>query len=159
MAQFKMEFIPMEDDLLSLEMNDVARDIWLVGQFDLLWMVVLIVLSEWRRHTVILLFVGVDDLSACVWAVPSHHGQRGCGEGTSLRNIRLLAELGPRQRLTSLLERHHSSGDPLYAGLEVSEQVDGLIVIDRSVDWVTPMCTQLTYEGMLDEFVGIKNGQ
>jgi hypothetical protein len=30
--------------------------------------------------------------------------------------------------------------------------------VDRSVDWVTPMCTQLTYEGMLDEFVGIKNG-
>jgi hypothetical protein len=32
-----------------------------------------------------------------------------------------------------------------------------MIIIDRSVDWVTPMCTQLTYEGMLDEFIGIKN--
>lgn len=30
--QFKMEFIPIEDDLLSLEMDDVARDIYLVSR-------------------------------------------------------------------------------------------------------------------------------
>ena len=28
--QFKLELIPMEDDLLSMEMDDVARDIYLV---------------------------------------------------------------------------------------------------------------------------------
>lgn len=32
-----------------------------------------------------------------------------------------------------------------------------MIVIDRSVDMVTPLCTQLTYEGLVDEVVGIKN--
>lgn len=32
-----------------------------------------------------------------------------------------------------------------------------MIIIDRAVDWVTPMCTQLTYEGMLDEFIGINH--
>jgi hypothetical protein len=37
--------------------------------------------------------------------------------------------------------------------------VDSLIIIDRSVDWVTPMCTQLTFEGLLDEYVGVKNGR
>lgn len=34
-----------------------------------------------------------------------------------------------------------------------------MIVLDRSVDWVTPMCTQLTYEGLIDEIMGIKNCQ
>ena len=63
------------------------------------------------------------------------------------------------QRLTDQLQRHHRSGAPEYAEIEQSESVDSLIIIDRSVDWVTPMCTQLTYEGMLDEFMGIKNGQ
>ena len=29
--QFKLEFVPLEDDLLSLEMDDVARDIYLVN--------------------------------------------------------------------------------------------------------------------------------
>lgn len=57
------------------------------------------------------------------------------------------------------MRRHQSSGLPEYSDFETSEQVDGLIIIDRSVDWVTPMCTQLTYDGMLDEYIGINNGQ
>lgn len=35
--------------------------------------------------------------------------------------------------------------------------MDGLIVIDRSTDWVTPMMTMLTYEGLLAEYVGIQH--
>jgi len=63
------------------------------------------------------------------------------------------------QRLAGLLQRHRASGESQYADLQVADKVDSLIIVDRSVDWVTPMCTQLTYEGMLDEFIGIKNGQ
>jgi hypothetical protein len=59
--------------------------------------------------------------------------------------------------LADLLRRHQQSGLTQYADLDVSDSVDSLIILDRSVDWVTPMCTQLTYEGMIDEFVGIKN--
>eukprot|EP01103_Thecamoeba_quadrilineata_P002908 TRINITY_DN12756_c0_g1_i1.p1 TRINITY_DN12756_c0_g1~~TRINITY_DN12756_c0_g1_i1.p1 ORF type:complete len:645 (-),score=157.59 TRINITY_DN12756_c0_g1_i1:935-2845(-) len=36
-------------------------------------------------------------------------------------------------------------------------QIDQLILIDRSVDMVTPMCTQLTYEGLIDETFNINN--
>lgn len=32
-----------------------------------------------------------------------------------------------------------------------------MIVLDRRVDVVTPMCTQLTYEGLVDEVIGIRN--
>jgi hypothetical protein len=53
--------------------------------------------------------------------------------------------------------KHRQSDPGLYGGLELSNQVDSLIIIDRSVDWVTPMCTQLTFEGLLDEYVGVKN--
>ena len=35
--------------------------------------------------------------------------------------------------------------------------IDSMVVIDRQVDLVTPMCTQLTYEGLIDEVIGIKN--
>jgi hypothetical protein len=34
---------------------------------------------------------------------------------------------------------------------------DSMIIIDRSVDLLTPMCTQLTYEGLIDEIYGIKS--
>lgn len=36
-------------------------------------------------------------------------------------------------------------------------QIDSMIILDRQVDMVTPLCTQLTYEGLVDEIVGIKN--
>ena len=37
-------------------------------------------------------------------------------------------------------------------------EIDNLILIDRHVDMVTPMLTQLTYEGLIDEIIGIKFG-
>jgi hypothetical protein len=33
-----------------------------------------------------------------------------------------------------------------------------MVLLDRATDWVTPLCTQLTYEGLIDEILGIKNG-
>jgi hypothetical protein len=38
---------------------------------------------------------------------------------------------------------------------QVTPQIDELIIIDRSVDFVTPMLTQLTYEGLIDESFGL----
>lgn len=32
-----------------------------------------------------------------------------------------------------------------------------MVILDRQVDLVTPLCTQLTYEGLVDEVIGIKN--
>ena len=37
-------------------------------------------------------------------------------------------------------------------------EINTLILLDREVDMVTPLCSQLTYEGLLDEFLNIKNG-
>ncbi|KAK4835833.1 hypothetical protein QYF36_015086 [Acer negundo] len=37
-------------------------------------------------------------------------------------------------------------------------EINTLIIIDREVDMVTPMCSQLTYEGLVDEFLRINNG-
>ncbi len=36
-------------------------------------------------------------------------------------------------------------------------EINTLILIDRKVDMITPMVTQLTYEGLIDELFGIKN--
>jgi hypothetical protein len=37
--------------------------------------------------------------------------------------------------------------------------LDTLIMLDRTVDVATPMCTQLTYEGLLHEVLGLSYGQ
>jgi hypothetical protein len=39
----------------------------------------------------------------------------------------------------------------------ISKQFDSLVIIDRAADLITPFLTQLTYEGLLDEYFGIKN--
>ncbi len=36
-------------------------------------------------------------------------------------------------------------------------EIDSLILIDRTVDLVTPMMFQMTYEGLIDEMFGIAN--
>ncbi|XP_052224605.1 vacuolar protein sorting-associated protein 33A-like isoform X2 [Dreissena polymorpha] len=44
-------------------------------------------------------------------------------------------------------------------GLEpqITPQIDNLFIIDRTVDLLTPLLTQLTYEGLIDEIYGISN--
>ena len=37
-------------------------------------------------------------------------------------------------------------------------QIDTLVLIDREVDLVSPLVTPLTYEGLIDELIGIRNG-
>lgn len=36
---------------------------------------------------------------------------------------------------------------------------DTLLLLDRNVDLLTPLATQLTYEGLIDEVYGITNGK
>ncbi|XP_064392951.1 vacuolar protein sorting-associated protein 33A-like isoform X2 [Halichondria panicea] len=40
---------------------------------------------------------------------------------------------------------------------EVAPHIDTIILLDRSVDLLTPLSTQLTYEGLVDEIYGIKH--
>ncbi|KAL7424845.1 Vacuolar protein-sorting-associated protein 33 [Cryptotrichosporon argae] len=124
-AEFKLELIPVEEDVLSLEMDNVARDIYLRG----------------------------DDTPIFYASLAFMTFQRAFG-----LIPRLLGKGDGAQKLIRLLQKHQTSGEPAFSKLEMADGIDGMIVLDRSVDWVTPMCTQLTYEGMLDEFVGIKNG-
>ena len=42
---------------------------------------------------------------------------------------------------------------------QVSPQIDTLLLIDRNVDLLTPLFTQLTYEGLIDELYGIQNSK
>eukprot|EP01112_Ceratiomyxa_fruticulosa_P014948 TRINITY_DN4340_c0_g6_i1.p1 TRINITY_DN4340_c0_g6~~TRINITY_DN4340_c0_g6_i1.p1 ORF type:complete len:617 (-),score=127.38 TRINITY_DN4340_c0_g6_i1:93-1943(-) len=39
----------------------------------------------------------------------------------------------------------------------ITPEIDTLILLDRDTDMITPVCTQLTYEGLIDEVFGIQN--
>lgn len=76
---------------------------------------------------------------------------RMLGKGT---NARRLADLLVRMRHES------TAGSTSRAhALLPSSTIDSLVIIDRSCDFATPLLTQLTYEGLLDETFGINNAQ
>jgi hypothetical protein len=52
-------------------------------------------------------------------------------------------------------EEDATDGSPF--ALNPSSVLGELILIDREVDFVTPLMTQLTYEGLIDETIGIHN--
>lgn len=41
--------------------------------------------------------------------------------------------------------------------LTPSSSIDNLIIVDRETDMLTPLLTQLTYEGLVDEIFGIQH--
>ena len=41
----------------------------------------------------------------------------------------------------------------------IPPRIDNLLLLDRMVDPVTPLMTQLTYEGLIDELFGISKGR
>lgn len=58
-------------------------------------------------------------------------------------------------RLYRRLKEAHQVGTLHQGG---GSQITELILFDRSCDFVTPLCSQLTYEGILDDTFGIKSG-
>ena len=40
---------------------------------------------------------------------------------------------------------------------EMTPDIDAVLFLDRSVDLVSPMCTPLTYEALVDEILGIEH--
>ncbi|KAI6048041.1 ATP binding protein [Pisolithus marmoratus] len=65
----------------------------------------------------------------------------------------------PRVKLATLLTKSLPNQPvPVVNPTASSTPIDSLIILDRRVDMITPLLTQLTYEGLIDEVIGIKNG-
>ncbi|TKA57381.1 hypothetical protein B0A53_00610 [Rhodotorula sp. CCFEE 5036] len=124
--ELQLGLIPLENDVLSLEYEDVWRKTELDGDPSAIY-----------------------DLAKSIMTLQRAFGPipRIIGKGDSAR------------RLVDLLKRFRTEqpssvahGAPLANGV-----IDSMVVIDRQVDMVSALCTQLTYEGLVDEVVGIKH--
>ncbi|KAM3698374.1 hypothetical protein ACB098_06G183900 [Castanea mollissima] len=60
-------------------------------------------------------------------------------------------------RVADILNRMQAE-EPVNSPDMVVPEINTLILLDREVDMVTPMLTQLTYEGLLDECLHVNNG-
>ena len=76
---------------------------------------------------------------------------------------RILGKGDNARKLANLLLRGRKELDAdenstLYTSMP-STTIDSLIVVDRDLDFATVLLTQLTYEGLIDELVGINHNQ
>ena len=71
-------------------------------------------------------------------------------------NAQRVMELLLRMRTEAMAGENASTSK---LGSMPSANIESLVIIDRGTDMVTPLLTQLTYEGLIDEMFGIKNNQ
>jgi hypothetical protein len=74
-------------------------------------------------------------------------------------NGKRLADLLIRMRTEVTAGENSNTNGPSFLGLTPSSSLDTLIVIDREIDYPTVLLSQLTYEGLIDEFFGIQSNQ
>jgi hypothetical protein len=49
--------------------------------------------------------------------------------------------------------------EPDYVSDHPISEIQEVVLIDREIDMVTPLCTPLTYEALIDEVFGITNSK
>ncbi|KAF8517245.1 Sec1-like protein [Hysterangium stoloniferum] len=123
-AAYNLQFIPLEEDVISMEYEGAFKEIWVDGDETAIYDSAQALLTLQRVYGMFPRMVGQGDKAA--------------------RLIRLLKKV-PSQTHTPQLSQTSS------------DKIDALIVLDRQTDLLTPLLTQLTYEGLVDEMLGIKN--
>lgn len=128
--ELQILFLPLENDLLSLELENGFQDLYLHGDRSPIYLASRALMQIQQRHGLFPRILGKGD------------------------NARKLANLLVRARK----ELDADEANTPYTTMP-STSIESLIVIDRDVDFATPLLTQLTYEGLVEEFVGIKHNK
>ncbi|KAI9784142.1 MAG: hypothetical protein M1839_002646 [Geoglossum umbratile] len=134
-AEFPLYFVPLEKDLLSLELEDSFAELYLRKDPTPTFLAARALMSLQQRHGLFPRIIGKGD------------------------NARRLADLLIRMRSEVTAGADSSASNALLLALTPSPTIENLIIIDREVDFATVLLTQLTYEGLVDEVIGIQNSQ
>lgn len=134
-TELPLFFFPLEKDVLSLELDDSFRDLYLSKDVTPNYL-----------------------LARALMEVQQNHGlfPRVIGKGDNAKRV---ADMLFRLRQELLAGDDDAVADSGKAGLTPSTTNESVIIIDRQVDYVTPLLTQLTYEGLIDEVFEIQNNQ
>ncbi|KAI8141985.1 Sec1-like protein [Fennellomyces sp. T-0311] len=136
-GDYAMDWIPLEDDLISMELDPGTwKEIYLDGD-----------------HT------SIYYAAKSLMKLQSIYGlfPRIIGKGDAARQLAdMLVRMRREQAVVDEVSSFTASKTPSLLNT-VSNHIDQFIIIDRNIDIVTPLCTQLTYEGLIDETMGINH--
>ncbi|KFA51465.1 hypothetical protein S40293_06736 [Stachybotrys chartarum IBT 40293] len=132
-SELPLTFFPLEKDVLSLELDDSFRDLYLSKDVTPNFLLAKALMEIQQSHGLFPRIIGKGD------------------------NAKRVADLLSRMRQELLAGEDASETNKI--GLTPSTTNESVIIIDREVDFVTPLLTQLTYEGLIDEVFEIQNNQ
>ncbi|KAF8559936.1 Sec1-like protein [Imleria badia] len=124
-SSYNLQFIPVEDDVISLEHDSAFNELWVDGDETIIYN------------------------SALALNALQH---------TFSRFPRIIGKGDYASKLATLLTKPLPEQPVAPAdALNPPPPFDSLIILDRHVDMITPLLTQLTYQGLIDELIGIRN--
>ena len=132
-SELPLSFFPLEKDVLSLELDDSFQDLYLSKDVTPAFLMAKALMEIQENHGLFPRIIGKGD------------------------NAKRVADLLARMRQELLAGEDASETNKI--GLSPSTTNESVIIIDREVDFVTPLLTQLTYEGLVDELFQIQNNQ
>ncbi|ELR21297.1 vacuolar protein sorting 33 [Acanthamoeba castellanii str. Neff] len=148
--EFPLHLVPFENDVLSMEVEHSFRDLFLDGDTSLLYYAAksLMKFQQMFGH------------------IPNIKGRGKHAQTVADMLLRFTQEVlltPPWHLMTRVDEAASRKRRELRQGGTPEEPqpqyISALILLDRTVDPLTPMCTPLTYEGLVDEVFGIKNSK
>ncbi|PVI02489.1 Sec1-like protein [Periconia macrospinosa] len=134
-SEWPLYFVPLADDVMSLELEDAVEDLYLRKDPTPVYLSAKALMLQQQKYGLFPRIIGKGD-----------HGKR-------------LADLLIRMRTEVAAGEAPSNTGPSFLGLTPSSMIDSLIIIDRDVDFPTALLTQLTYEGLIDEVFNISANQ
>ncbi|KAL8814788.1 MAG: hypothetical protein Q9223_006013 [Gallowayella weberi] len=127
-----LHFVPLDDDVLTLAYDDPIGDLYLRKDPTSIFLAAQALMPIQHKYGLFPRIIGKGD------------------------NARRLMELLLRMRSEVAADEKPTTS---RRGMMPSATIESLIIIDREVDMATPLLTQLTYEGLIDEMFGIRNNQ
>ncbi|CAM9699279.1 unnamed protein product [Pylaiella littoralis] len=134
-GDYPLDLVPLEKDVLSLELDGLFRRVHLDGDTS--------GLSVVARS--------VQKLQAVFGPIPNVKAKGPAAVACLHRSMRMRRE----EAGADAAGEGDSGGG---GGISTIPGIDTLILLDRKVDLVTALATPLTYEGLIDDLIGIENG-
>lgn len=134
-GEWPLYFVPLADDVLSLELEECVSDLYLKKDPTSIYLSAKALMLQQQKYGLFPRIIGKGD-----------SGKR-------------LADLLIRMRTEVAAGESPSGAGSSLLGLAPSSSIDSLIILDREVDFPTVLLTQLTYEGLIDEVFDITANQ
>lgn len=129
LSELENDFILVENDVLSMELPRFLPHYFING--DQSW---LLPISK-----------ALNNIQEWFGRIPNVHLHGNCAK----------AVFGLAERLRNI---NNANTMPSFGDYKANYSIGHLVMVDRNIDFVTPFCSQLTYEGFIDELFVIDAG-